>query len=37
MTDKYDPNNERHKQIKWMIEIGDGLPDIASTQEVLRQ
>ena len=34
MTDKYDPNNERHKELKWMIEIGDGLPDISSTQEV---
>ena len=36
MTDKYDPNNEKHKQLKWMIEIGDGLPDIASTQEVVK-
>mmetsp|Transcript_34727 Transcript_34727/g.97923 ORF Transcript_34727/g.97923 Transcript_34727/m.97923 type:complete len:362 (+) Transcript_34727:133-1218(+) len=34
MTDKYDPNNAEHKKIKWMIEVGDGLPDIATTKEV---
>ena len=35
MTDKYDANNETHKQLKWMIEIGDGLPDISTTDEVV--
>eukprot|EP00008_Paramoeba_atlantica_P004972 CAMPEP_0201478642 /NCGR_PEP_ID=MMETSP0151_2-20130828/3419_1 /ASSEMBLY_ACC=CAM_ASM_000257 /TAXON_ID=200890 /ORGANISM="Paramoeba atlantica, Strain 621/1 / CCAP 1560/9" /LENGTH=367 /DNA_ID=CAMNT_0047859777 /DNA_START=55 /DNA_END=1158 /DNA_ORIENTATION=- len=35
MTDKYDPNNEEHNKLKWMIEIGDGLPDIASTHEIV--
>jgi len=35
MTDKYDSNNETHKKLKWMIEVGDGLPDIASTKEVV--
>eukprot|EP00009_Paramoeba_aestuarina_P009244 CAMPEP_0201522372 /NCGR_PEP_ID=MMETSP0161_2-20130828/17145_1 /ASSEMBLY_ACC=CAM_ASM_000251 /TAXON_ID=180227 /ORGANISM="Neoparamoeba aestuarina, Strain SoJaBio B1-5/56/2" /LENGTH=385 /DNA_ID=CAMNT_0047921193 /DNA_START=49 /DNA_END=1206 /DNA_ORIENTATION=+ len=35
LTDKYDPNNERHRELKWMIEIGDGLPDISTTDEVV--
>ena len=35
LTDKYDPNNETHKELKWMIEIGDGLPDISTTDEVV--
>jgi sterol 24-C-methyltransferase len=35
LTDKYDATNERHKELKWMIEIGDGLPDIAHTSEVV--
>ena len=35
LTDKYDATNERHKELKWMIEIGDGLPDISSTDEVV--
>eukprot|EP01095_Lingulamoeba_sp_RSL-Kostka_P010907 TRINITY_DN400_c0_g3_i2.p1 TRINITY_DN400_c0_g3~~TRINITY_DN400_c0_g3_i2.p1 ORF type:complete len:378 (+),score=162.67 TRINITY_DN400_c0_g3_i2:67-1200(+) len=35
LTDKYDPNNDVHKQIKKGIEEGDGLPDIATTQEVV--
>ena len=35
LTDKYDATNERHKELKWMIEIGDGLPDISTTDEVV--
>jgi len=31
MTDKYDPNNEDHQRMKKEIEIGNGLPDVAST------
>eukprot|EP00009_Paramoeba_aestuarina_P002594 CAMPEP_0201512456 /NCGR_PEP_ID=MMETSP0161_2-20130828/4716_1 /ASSEMBLY_ACC=CAM_ASM_000251 /TAXON_ID=180227 /ORGANISM="Neoparamoeba aestuarina, Strain SoJaBio B1-5/56/2" /LENGTH=63 /DNA_ID=CAMNT_0047908319 /DNA_START=108 /DNA_END=299 /DNA_ORIENTATION=+ len=34
LSDKYNPNNERHKELKWMIEIGDGLPDISTTEVV---
>mmetsp|Transcript_25277 Transcript_25277/g.63401 ORF Transcript_25277/g.63401 Transcript_25277/m.63401 type:complete len:339 (+) Transcript_25277:189-1205(+) len=34
MTDKYDPNNAEHRAIKKGIEEGDGLPDIATTEEV---
>jgi sterol 24-C-methyltransferase len=34
MTDKYDPNNAEHQAIKKGIEEGDGLPDIATTDEV---
>lgn len=32
MTDKFDPNNPEHAQVKKWIEEGDGLPDIASTK-----
>mmetsp|Transcript_21927 Transcript_21927/g.36324 ORF Transcript_21927/g.36324 Transcript_21927/m.36324 type:complete len:344 (+) Transcript_21927:131-1162(+) len=35
MTDKYDPSNSAHRDIKFGIEIGDGLPDIPSAQVVL--
>jgi len=35
LTDKYDATNERHRELKWMIEIGDGLPDISTTDEVV--
>ena len=35
MTDQYDPNNSQHKKIKYGIEIGNGLPEIASTKEVV--
>jgi sterol 24-C-methyltransferase len=34
MTDKYDPSNEEHKKIKFGIELGNGLPEIASTKHV---
>lgn len=33
LTDKYDPTNEEHRHIKKLIEEGDGLPDIISTDE----
>jgi len=35
MTDKYDPSNEEHKKIKYGVEIGNGLPEIASTTHVI--
>lgn len=35
MTDKYEPRNPYHKQLKYGIEVGNGLPDIASTHDVL--
>ncbi|XP_020571551.1 cycloartenol-C-24-methyltransferase 1-like [Phalaenopsis equestris] len=35
MTDHYDPNNESHRKLKAEIEIGDGLPDVRSTQQIL--
>jgi sterol 24-C-methyltransferase len=36
MTDRFDPNDARHLDIKNEIETGDGLPDIASIPETLR-
>jgi sterol 24-C-methyltransferase len=36
LTDKYDPNNETHRKLKADIEIGNGLPDIATTHECLK-
>lgn len=35
MTDKFDPNNSRHQEIKFEIETGDSLPDIASIPQTL--
>ncbi|KAK2175692.1 hypothetical protein NP493_710g00029 [Ridgeia piscesae] len=35
MTDKYDPTNPYHKQLKEEIMLGDGLPDINSIETVL--
>eukprot|EP01094_Clydonella_sp_ATCC50884_P028604 TRINITY_DN8636_c0_g1_i2.p3 TRINITY_DN8636_c0_g1~~TRINITY_DN8636_c0_g1_i2.p3 ORF type:complete len:157 (+),score=53.24 TRINITY_DN8636_c0_g1_i2:730-1200(+) len=35
LTDKYDAENEQHRKIKKGIEEGDGLPDIATTTEVV--
>jgi sterol 24-C-methyltransferase len=35
MTGKFDPNNKRHVAIKNGIEIGNGLPDIATIPHVL--
>jgi len=35
LTPKYDPNNEHHRLIKKKIEEGDGLPDMASIDEVV--
>jgi len=36
MTDKYDPTNPDHQKIKKQIEVGDGLPDIDSTSDVVK-
>jgi sterol 24-C-methyltransferase len=35
MTDKYDPSNQAHRDIKLGIEVGDGIPDLATTREVI--
>jgi len=35
LTKNYDPTNEEHLKIKRGIEEGDGLPDIATTDEVV--
>lgn len=35
LTDKFDFNNSEHRELKENIEVGDGLPDIDSTQQVL--
>jgi len=35
MTDKYDPNNREHNEIKFNIELGDGLPNLDNSQDVL--
>lgn len=35
MTPKFNPKNSEHQQIKFGIEIGNGLPDIASEQDVV--
>ncbi|KAJ8573586.1 hypothetical protein K7X08_010097 [Anisodus acutangulus] len=35
MTDAYNPNNEEQKRIKAEIELGNGLPEIRSTQQCL--
>jgi sterol 24-C-methyltransferase len=35
LTNDYDGNNTKHRQIKKGIEEGDGLPDIATTTQVL--
>jgi len=36
MTDKYNPENEEHREIKKNIEVGDGLPDIDTVDDVLK-
>lgn len=36
MTDKYDPTNEKHREIKHRIELGNGLPEMESTAVVLK-
>jgi len=35
LTNKYDPNNPKHVESKKGIEEGDGLPGIATTDEVV--
>jgi sterol 24-C-methyltransferase len=34
MTEKYDPTNEQHKQIKFSIEKGDGIPNLNTLDEI---
>jgi sterol 24-C-methyltransferase len=36
MTDKFDPSDARHQEIKSEIEVGDSLPDIASIPETIQ-
>mmetsp|Transcript_22068 Transcript_22068/g.31712 ORF Transcript_22068/g.31712 Transcript_22068/m.31712 type:complete len:390 (-) Transcript_22068:366-1535(-) len=35
VTDKYDPNNKTHVRIKEGIEVGNGLPTLATPQHIL--
>lgn len=35
-TDEYDPNNPEHKQIALDIQLGNGLPTVRSTRDVLK-
>lgn len=35
MTDAYDPQNAEHEQIKAEIELGNGLPDVRTTNQCL--
>ena len=35
LTPKYNPNDEYHRTIKKKIEEGDGLPDMATQEEVV--
>ncbi|KAF3787262.1 Cycloartenol-C-24-methyltransferase [Nymphaea thermarum] len=35
MTDSYDPSNAEHQKIKAEIELGNGLPDVRSTEQCL--
>ena len=36
MTDKFDPSDAHHQEIKSEIEVGDSLPDIASIPETIQ-
>lgn len=36
LTDKFDPNNTKHRDIKAEIELGSGLPDIRRTRECIQ-
>ncbi|TKV99421.1 hypothetical protein SEVIR_8G042500v4 [Setaria viridis] len=36
LTDRFDPNNAKHRNIKSQIEIGSGLPDIRSTRQCIQ-
>lgn len=35
MTDHFDPTNETHQKSKAEIELGNGLPDIRTTNQCL--
>ena len=34
LTDRFDPDDEIHRKLEMGIEVGNGLPDIATTEEV---
>jgi sterol 24-C-methyltransferase len=34
LTDKYDANNKQHVEAKFLIEEGDGLPELKSTEQL---
>ncbi|KAL6629499.1 hypothetical protein ACP70R_029264 [Stipagrostis hirtigluma subsp. patula] len=36
LTDRFDPNNSKHRSIKAEIELGCGLPDIRSTHQCIQ-
>lgn len=36
LTERFDPNNSKHRDIKAEIELGCGLPDIRSTRQCIR-
>ncbi len=36
MTDKYDPTNAQHNEIKHGVEVGDALPPILTCRETLK-
>uniref|UniRef100_A0A0A9F5M6 Methyltransferase n=1 Tax=Arundo donax TaxID=35708 RepID=A0A0A9F5M6_ARUDO len=36
LTDKFDPNNTKHRTIKAEIELGSGLPDIRTTRQCIQ-
>lgn len=36
LTDKFDPSNSKHVDIKAEIELGSGLPDIRTTRQCIQ-
>lgn len=36
LTDKFDPNNPKHRDLKAKIELGSGLPDVRSTRQCIQ-
>ncbi|BFZ53903.1 Delta(24)-sterol C-methyltransferase [Savitreella phatthalungensis] len=36
MTDKYDPENKKHREIAYGIEVGDGIPQMVKIEEAVR-
>eukprot|EP00871_Galdieria_phlegrea_P002572 jgi/Galph1/3315/GphlegSOOS_G1984.1 len=35
LTEKYDPTNKEHREAKFAVEVGNGLPDTATFQQVI--